>query len=173
MKRLDIQRPKQIFELALELARARFGQLDKAAPRQGHPWVYQHSLYVALLIFRAYFGLPYRHTAALFKDLYPETPCPSFQSLQRYMTRNLKPEDLEGLLSELKRRLEPLLPGDAVPFVILDTTGVAHRGLTQELKYKRGAEVRRVHGHSRLGLLVRYYPALQLLLIDGIAAGPA
>jgi hypothetical protein len=173
MKRLDIQRPKAVFELAHKLAQKRFGELDNAPPRQGHPWVYPHSLYAALLIFRAYFGLTYRHTVALFKDLYPESPCPSFQSLQRYMSRNLKPEDLEGLLAELKNQLERLLPDDAVPLVILDTTGIAHRGLTQKLNYKRGAEVRRVRGHSRLGLLVRYYRDLRLLVIDGVAAGPA
>ena len=55
----------------------------------------------------------------------------------------------------------------------MDTTGVAHRGLTQKLNYKRGAEVRRVRGHNRLGLLVRYYTGLKLLVIDGVAAGPA
>ena len=30
-----------------------------------------------------------------------------------------------------------------------------------------------VRGHSRLGLLVRYYPGLKLPVIDGVAAGPA
>jgi hypothetical protein len=104
-----------VSELALKLSRARFAGLDNAPPRQGHPWVYPHSLYAALLIFRAYFGLTYRHTVALFKDLYPESPCPSFQSLQRYMSRNLKPEDLQGLLAELKNQLERLLRGDAIP----------------------------------------------------------
>ena len=47
MKRLDIQRPKQVFELALKLAQTGFGELDKAPPKQGHPWVYPHSLYAA------------------------------------------------------------------------------------------------------------------------------
>ena len=50
------------------------------------------------------------------------------------MSRNLKPEDLKGLLAALKNQLERLLPGDAIPLVILDTTGVAHRGLTQKLQ---------------------------------------
>jgi hypothetical protein len=35
-----------------------------------------------LLIFRAYFGLTYRHTVALFKDLYPESPCPALHEPQ-------------------------------------------------------------------------------------------
>jgi len=31
------------------------------------------------------------------------------------MSRNLKPEDLKGLLAALKNQLERLLPGDAIP----------------------------------------------------------
>jgi len=55
----------------------------------------------------------------------------------------------------------------------MDTTGIAHRGLTQKLKYKRGAEIRVARGHNRLGLLIRYYRELKLLVIDGVTAGPA
>jgi len=40
------------------------------------------------------------------------------------------------------------------------------------IKHKRGAEIRRVRGHHRLGLLIRYYPGLKRLGIDGVAAGP-
>ncbi len=57
-------RPKQVFELSLELA-----ERDRAPRRRGHPWVYEHSLYVAILDISlcqewAYFGLTYRDTVA-------------------------------------------------------------------------------------------------------------
>jgi len=88
------------------LAQARFAELDQAAdarrrrgrrPLPGHPWVYPHSLYAA-----AYFGLTYRDTVALKASRYA-VDCV-------HSSRNLEPEDLEGLL-----RLEPLLPGDSIP----------------------------------------------------------
>jgi len=69
------------------------------------------------------------------------------------MSRNLKPEDLNGLLHRLKERLDPLLPKDEVPIMILDTTGIAHRGLTQNLRYKKGRGSVRLGAKADLGFL--------------------
>ena len=99
-----------VFELALKLSRARFAGLDKAPPKQGHPWVYPHSLYAALLVFRAYFGLTYRDTVALFKDLYPESPSPALPEPQLKTRRPRRAVNLSGCF-----RVMPSHDGNSPP----------------------------------------------------------
>ena len=56
--------------------------------KRGRPWRYGHALYLALLLYRAFFRLTYRKTEASLQDLM-EGPFPSHQSLARYAVRHL------------------------------------------------------------------------------------
>ncbi len=73
--------------------------------QRGRPWRYDHGLYLALLLFRAFFHLTYRETEALLQDIM-EAPFPSHRSLARYAAQRLDPKLLEALLERLSRELE-------------------------------------------------------------------
>jgi hypothetical protein len=53
----------------------------------------------------------------------------------------------------------------------MDTTGLAYRSQDQFLRFRRGAEVRRVRGHARLLALVRWERERRWLLPWGGVAG--
>ncbi len=53
----------------------------------------------------------------------------------------------------------------------MDTTGLAYRSQDRFLRFRRGAEVRRVRGHARLLALVRWERERRLLLPWGGVAG--
>jgi hypothetical protein len=53
----------------------------------------------------------------------------------------------------------------------MDTTGLAYRSKDQFLRFRRGAEVRRVRGHARLLALVRWERERRLLLPWGGVVG--
>ena len=119
---------RKAFEVCLELAQAHYG--DRRPPKKrGHPWIYLWYLHLALLLFRAYMGTPYRRTVVLYRDLFPGRPCPSFQSLHRFAKR-VSIRELKDLQAQLKRRLLPFLPKGETALLILDSTGflVAPRG---------------------------------------------
>lgn len=155
--------PKRVFALALELAQ-RFEK--KEGRRRGRPPIYPNHLYLALLILRSYFNWTYRETEAFFRDLFPDKPCPSFQALHWYMRKKLGEEELTELLELLKERLGPFNS-----LLILDSTGIAHRGKTQELQWMRRRFPRVVQGHARLCLAVRYFKEPRLLLPVGMSVG--
>ncbi len=162
---------KKVFEVCLELAQAHYG--NQGPPRKrGHPWTYPWALYLALLLFRAYLGTTYRRTVVVYQDLFPRRPCPSFQSLHRFAKR-VSAQELAELQTQLARRLRPFLPEEESTLLILDSTGLPCRSKGQALKWRRGREVRQVRGHSRLCCLVRYFPKEKLLVVEGVAVGPA
>jgi hypothetical protein len=55
----------------------------------------------------------------------------------------------------------------------MDSTGLAHRSKGQRLRWRRGSQLWQVRGHSRLLCLVRYYRRGRLLVLEGVAVGPA
>ncbi|NHK39011.1 hypothetical protein FJR75_05775 [Thermus thermophilus] len=55
--------PKEVLEHCLRLAREVAPPTPKG--KRGRPWRYDHALYLALLLFRAFFRLTYRKTEAL------------------------------------------------------------------------------------------------------------
>jgi hypothetical protein len=57
------------------------------------------------------------------------------------------------------------------PLYLMDTTGLAYRSEDRFLRFRRGAEVRRVRGHARLLALVRWERERRLLLPWGGVAG--
>jgi hypothetical protein len=65
--------PKEVLEHCLRLAREVAPPTPKG--QRGRPWRYDHGLYLALLLFRAFFHLTYRKTEALLQDLM-EAPSP-------------------------------------------------------------------------------------------------
>jgi len=73
---------------------------------------------------------------ALFRDLFLERPCPSFQALHWCMKKKLGEDELRRLLALLKERLRPSLRSNEL--LILDSTGIPHRGKTQELGWMQG-----------------------------------
>jgi hypothetical protein len=94
--------PKEVLEHCLRLAREVAPPTPKG--QRGRPWRYDHGLYLALLLFRAFFHLTYRKTEALLQDLM-EVPFPSHQSLARYAVQHLDLKLLEALLERLSREL--------------------------------------------------------------------
>ena len=162
---------RKVFEVCLEPAQAHYG--DQRPPKKrGHPWIYPWPLYLALLLFRAYMGTTYRRTVVLYRDLFPGRPCPSFQSLHRFAKR-VSIQELKDLQAQLKRRLSPFLPKGETALLILDSTGLPCRSKSQKLRWRRGREVRVVRGHSRLCCLMRYFPERKLIVVEGVAVGPA
>jgi hypothetical protein len=137
-----------VLEHGLRLAREVAPPTPKG--RRGRPWRYDHGLYLALLLFRAFFHLTYRKTEALLQDLM-EAPFPSHRSLARYAVQHLDPKLLEALLERLSRELEAHLSSrdspeeDPAP---LDATGLAYRREDRFLRFRRGAEVRRVRARE-------------------------
>ena len=166
--------PKEVLEHCLRLAREVAPPTPKG--KRGRPWRYDHGLYLALLLFRAFFHLTYRKTEALLQDLM-EAPFPSHQSLARYAVQHLDLKLLEALLERLSRELEAHLSsrdipeGDPAPLYLMDTTGLAYRSKDRFLRFRRGEEVRRVRGHARLLALVRWERERRLLLPWGGVAG--
>jgi hypothetical protein len=71
-------RLRQAFLVCLELAEAHYRGRGPQR-RRGHPWVYGWDLYLALLLFRAYLKATYRHTVELYRELFPDRPCPSLK----------------------------------------------------------------------------------------------
>jgi hypothetical protein len=98
--------------------------------KRGRPWRYDHGLYLALLLFRAFFHLTYRKTEALLQD-FMEAPFPSHQSLARYAAQHLDLKLLEALLERLSRELEahPHSAPPSLQEVISPRPQQAHRGL--------------------------------------------
>ncbi len=90
------------------------GALPALGPGGGRLWRYDHALYLALLLYRAFFRLTYRKTEALLQDLM-EGPFPSHQSLARYAVHHLDPKLLEALLERLSRELEAHLASSPSP----------------------------------------------------------
>lgn len=162
-----VYRPKRVFAVALELAQK--VRRERRKRGRGRPPTYPDHLYLALLLLRSYFNWTYRETEAFFRDLFPGEACPSFQALHWYMRKKLGENELEQLLELLKERLRPFLRSDEI--LILDSTGIPHRGKTQELGWMRGRFPRIVRGHCRLCLAVRYLREHQLLLPVGMSAG--
>jgi hypothetical protein len=163
-------RLRQAFLVCLELAEAHYRGRGPQR-RRGHPWVYGWDLYLALLLFRAYLKATYRHTVELYRELFPDRPCPSFQSLHRF-AKGIGEEELWGLFERLRERLQPLLPQEEA-LLLMDSTGLAHRSKGQRLRWRRGSQLWQVRGHSRLLCLVRYYRRGRLLALEGVAVGPA
>ena len=162
----NVYRPKRVFKVCLELTNL---LSKKESGKKGRPAIYPDHLYLALLILRSYFNWTYRETEAIFRDLFPEKPCPSFQALHWYMKKKLGEEELLRLLELLKKRLCPFLKPSEI--LILDSTEIPHRGKTQELGWMRGRSLRIVRGHSRLCLGVRYLREHRLLLPVGMSVG--
>ena len=104
--------PKEVLEHCLRLAREVAPPTPKG--KRGRPWRYDHGLYLALLLFRAFFHLTYRKTEALLQDLM-EAPFPSHQSLARYAVQHLDLKLLEALLERLSRELEAHLSSRDIP----------------------------------------------------------
>ncbi len=104
--------PKEVLEHCLRLAREVAPPTPKG--KRGRPWRYDHALYLALLLYRAFFRLTYRKTEALLQDLM-EGPFPSHQSLARYAVHHLDPKLLEALLERLSRELEAHLASSPSP----------------------------------------------------------
>jgi len=104
--------PKEVLEHCLCLAREVAPPTPKG--KRGRPWHYDHALYLALLLFRAFFRLTYRKTEASLQDLM-EGPFPSHQSLARYALKHLDPRLLEALLERLSRELEAHLASLSSP----------------------------------------------------------
>ena len=104
--------PKEVLEHCLRLAREVAPPTPKG--KRGRPWRYSHALYLALLLFRAFFHLTYRETEASLQDLM-EGPFPSHQSLARYALKHLDPKLLEALLERLSRELEAHLAPESSP----------------------------------------------------------
>ncbi len=71
-----------------------------ASPRR-----WPHALYLALLLFRAFYDLTYRKTEAVVQDLM-EDPFPSHPSLAPYALHHLDPSLLEDLLHRLAQEVE-------------------------------------------------------------------
>jgi hypothetical protein len=107
----------------------------------------------------------------LYRELFPDRPCPSFQSLHRF-AKGIGEEELWGLFERLRERLQPLLPQEEA-LLLMDSTGLAHRSKGQRLRWRRGSQLWQVRGHSRLLCLVRYYRRGRLLVLEGVAVGPA
>jgi len=169
MKRKDVYYPKEVFQLCLELAQ---DEVTAQRPKgRGRPPFYPDKLYIALAIFRRFFNLTLRSTMALFRDLFPEMPCPCFQALHWFLKAKLSLKKLGLVFQKLRERIKPLLPADG-PIFILDTTGVAFRGKVQKLSYLRGQAMRKAKGHARLCALIRYLQRERLLFIEGVEVGP-
>ncbi|WP_243095709.1 transposase, partial [Thermus thalpophilus] len=62
-------------------------------------------------------------------------------------------------------------PRPRPPLYLMDTTGLSYRREDQVLRYRRGEEVRRVRGHSRLLALVRWERGRKLLWPFGGTVG--
>ena len=140
--------PKELLEHCLRLPREVAPPTPKG--KRGRPWRYDHALYLALLLYRAFFRLTYRKTEASLQDLM-EGPFPSHQSLARYAVRHLDPGLLEALLERLSRELEAhLAPGSSPkkegasseapahlaalsPLYLMYTTGLTYRSKGQLL----------------------------------------
>jgi hypothetical protein len=120
--------PKEVLEHCLRLAREVAPPTPKG--KRGRPWRYDHGLYLALLLFRAFFHLTYRKTEALLQD-FMEAPFPSHQSLARYAAQHLDLKLLEALLERLSRELEahPHSAPPSLQEVISPRPQQAHRGL--------------------------------------------
>ena len=161
----EVYRPKRVFAVALEPAKG----VKKKGKKRGRPPIYPDHLYIALLVLRSYYNWTYRETEAFFRDLFPDQPCPSFQALHWYMRVKLGEEELVKLLELLRERLGPFLEEDSL--LILDSTGIAHRGKSQKLGWMRGRFPRVVRGHVRLCLAVRYFRGKRLLLPVGMSVG--
>ena len=110
-------------------------------------------------------------TTALFRDVFPEMPCPCFQALHWFSKAKLSLKKLGLVFQKLKEYIKPLLPAER-PIFILDTTGVAFRGKVQKLSYLRGQRVKKAKGHARLCALIRYLQRERLLFIEGVEVGP-
>ena len=105
--------PKEVLTHCLRLAQ----EVAPPTPtgRRGRPWRYSHALYLALLLFRAFYKLTYRKTEAVVQDLM-EDPFPSHPSLARYALHHLDPSLLEDLLHRLAQEVEAhLAPQDPDP----------------------------------------------------------
>jgi hypothetical protein len=104
--------PKEVLAHGLRLAQEVAPPTPKS--KRGRPWRYGHDLYLALLLFRAFFHLTYRKTEALLHDLM-EAPFPSHPSLARYAAEHLDPQLLQALLERLSQELEARLPEESAP----------------------------------------------------------
>lgn len=143
------------FQVCLELAQAH-DQGRGPERKRGHPWVSGWDLYLALLPFRTSRRATYRHTGAVYQELFPERPCPSFQSLHRFAKR--VEEELRRLFGRLRERLLPLLPQEEAP-LLMDRTGLAHRS--------KGQPALAGTGHTRLLCLARYDRQGRLMALEG------
>ncbi|GAA6735094.1 transposase [Thermus oshimai] len=107
--------PLEVLEHALRLAM----EVAPSAPRgrRGRPWTYPPSLYLALLLFRAFYGLTYRATEAWARTLWPDRPLPSHQSLVHFAGVHLWEELLQELHLRLRERIASRLgaEGDSPP----------------------------------------------------------
>lgn len=164
--RKEIYEPKRVFQVCPEIAQ----EVETKKRRTGRPPVYKDRLYLALLLFKSYFNLTFRAVIPFYQSLFPHEPCPSFQSLHWFLSKKLAQEGIEDLFGRLKERLYLLLPKGEELFV-LDTTGIPHRGKTQKLKWMRGEFYKKMKGHSRLCVLIRYLLKARLLILEGIKVG--
>jgi hypothetical protein len=90
--------------------------------------------------------------------------------LHWFLKAKLSSQRLKLLLSKLKRRLKPLLPGEE-PFLVRDTTGISFRRKSQKLKWLRGRMVKETRGHGRFCSLMKYFQKARLLLVEGMEVG--
>ncbi len=82
-------------------------------------------------------GTTYRRTVVLYRDLFPDRPYPSFQSLHQFAER-ASIQGLKDLQAQLKKRLLPFLPKGETALLILDSTGLPCRSKGQKLKWRKG-----------------------------------
>ncbi|GBD11302.1 hypothetical protein HRbin23_00960 [bacterium HR23] len=154
--------PAEVLGICLSLAQEVQRGLPPAPRRRGRPSTYPPPRHLALLLFRAFYHLPYRRTVAWAK------------ALQAYARRHLSQHLLSSLLRALRERLESALgEGEGGPFFLLDSTGLPYRRKGTLLRWMRGKEKRRMRSHSRPCLLVRWERRRRLLGVVGLAVGPA
>jgi hypothetical protein len=167
MRRRNIYRPKEVLEVCFKLASNEEGAKER---KRGRPPVYSDEIYISLALFKTFFNLTLRDTIAVFQDIFPEKPCPSFQALFWFLKTKLSSQRLKALFKKLRKVLKPLLPQEE-PIFILDTTGITFRGKTQRLKWLRGELLKEARGHSRFCSLIGYFRKTRLLVIEGVEVG--
>jgi len=169
MKRENIYSPKQVFPASLRLA----GQICREKRKsRGRPPIYPKRLYVALLLFRVYFSLPYRAVRPMIQDLFPDLVCPSFPALHWFLQSKVSWPLLQRLFQQLKRQLAPLLPQEEEALWVLDTSGFSYRAKSQGMPWHRGKRLRGMRAHTRLCVVIRYFPKARRLLIEAVQVGP-
>ena len=168
MKR-SIYSPKQVFPASLRLA----GEACREKrPGKGRPPIYPKRLYVALWLFRVYFALPYRAVEPMLQDRFPDLPCPRFPAWRWFLQTKVSWALLQRLFQRLKQPLSPWLPQEEPVLWALDASGFSYRAKSQGMPWHRGKRLRGMRAHTRLCVVIRYFPKARRLLIEAVQVGP-